>query len=823
MKNKAFISALACLIWAVSASAAAQDIVVDTLELAKAVSKTPATLLQGQVSGVRVSAVDGSPNGAVNTNIRGLNTLHGDGQPLWVVNGVILTNGLSQNLNAFWQKGGYTTKGDELPNYSELSYSSALNGLSFLGAYDIESIEVLKDVAATAIYGTQGANGVILVNTKLPQEGKFAIRWDSNLITEVANRYGSALRPGFSHNHSVGVSGSSEGTAYNISGYLRNGFGVVKNTGETYGGLNVNFETKTNSFIWFGLNSTVSAGVQHNAAGVAYLGRPSTMIVSRYPNRFTGDTLEGWEKDYDDDVEDYRAVSSVYLTVNFMPGLSLKASFGEDFQSNTRRIWYGEGTSFGAANKGAASIMSSTLFNYNARMDLNFQRYIATKHRVSAQLVAEAIGSKNKFGVMNGTTFELMYLRARGLSSSSSRAVPYKFTRDYNIVGTYATLSYDYDGIAGLNASYRADFSLKYGKQPMSYPAVDAYLDLRKLALASNEVVTGLKLKAGYGIAGHEDYVPYEMLGNYLREYPTVDRGTEVYYDGLNRLRSSEWNVGVELALLDRIRFAAKYYDKQTRDSFEIWNFSKILGSYHTWAPKGAVEYCSVGTLSNAGFEFDLDADIIKTSKLKWNVYANAAFNVNRVTSISYDDIAGRNIGKNIYVNVNPLGSSISSLYGYVNDENGDICDLNGDGNISDADKKVLGSTLPKFCGAFGTTLSVAGFTVDLAADGAAGHNIANLNKLIAEGRTKLSSKYVEKGDYLRLSRLSLSYQIPLKTNVVKKLSVNATATNLFTISRYSGWNPDVNCFGNSALSQGVDYGSYPMVRSFVVGVSAIF
>jgi len=822
--NRRISSAIFALLVASSVGASAQDTILDTLGFDKAVAKSPAGLIQGRVSGVHVSNIDGNINGAQNTNIRGLNSLHGDSQPLWIVNGVVLTNGLSQNLNAFWQEGGYTTKGDPIPDYSELSYSSALNGMAFLDPYDIEKIEILKDISATAIYGSQGANGVIIVTTRLPKDREFNLQWNSNFSADFSSRTGTAFRTGFTQNHYVGVGGSHNGTSYNVSANLRNTNGTVARASDLFGGLNVAFETKANQYVWFGFNSTLSAGAQHNSAGTAYLGKPSTMILSRYPNRFAGDTVEGWMKDYDDDVEDYRAVSSAYLQINIIPGLNIKAKLGTDFESNTRRIWYGAMTSFGAANNGAAAVMSSTLFNYNAALEINFQRYFAKVHHFAAQLAVDAIGSKNKFGVMNGTNFELPYLRARGLSSMGSRAVPYKFSRDYNIVGTYLNLAYDWDQKIGVDALLRSDFSLKYtGSQAILYPSANAWIDIHKLAFPGQKTVSSLKVRGGYGSAGREEYVPYEMLGNYLRSYPSVKQGTEVYYDGLNRIRSNEWTVGFEIGFVDRVCLGLKYYDKQTDDIFQIWNFGKISGSYYTWAPNGTIEYSTTGKLGNAGFELDINAEIIKTSSVRWNLNLNGAYNINRVSEIDYSDALGRNIGKNIFVNIHPVGGSASSLYGYINGPNGELLDLNGDGNITDADRKVLGNSIPKFTGAFGTTLWVQRFTVDLMLDGAAGHEIANLNKLIAEGRTKLSSNYIEKGDYLRLSRLSLGYEIPVKAKAIKGFKVSATATNLFTLTNYSGWNPDVNCFGNSALSYGVDYGSYPIYRSVLLGISMTF
>ena len=130
---------------------------------------SPADLLDGTVSGVRVSSVDGNPDGARNVNIRGLNTIRGDSQPLWVVDGVILSNELTRNLDGFWQ-------------FGEASYSAPLNGIPFINPEEIERIEILKDVSATALYGALGANGVIIITTKKGSAGqKLKVTYDGNV------------------------------------------------------------------------------------------------------------------------------------------------------------------------------------------------------------------------------------------------------------------------------------------------------------------------------------------------------------------------------------------------------------------------------------------------------------------------------------------------------------------------------------------------------------------------------------------------------------------------------------------------------------------
>ena len=823
MKYNKIIIAAMCL--AVSSICVSAQVVTDTLEFSKSVSVTPASILKGKISGVRVSSTDGGPNSALNVNIRGINTIHGDSQPLWIVDGVMLSNGLNQNLDAFWQRGGFTTKGDPIPDYSELSYTSAMNLMAFINPYDIESIEVLKDASATAIYGSQGANGVILVKTKTPSEGAWNVRAAANCGVDFGNRTGNAFRPAVSGNYTAGVGGNVNNVSYDVSAFFRNTNGVVPRTSSNYGGLKVSMETRANSVVWFGMSTLLGLGNFSNAAGPAYLGKPSTMMLSRYPDRFSGDSVDGWLDDFDDDVEDYRAVTSINLRINFTPNLYLKIDGGADINNNTRRIWYGQGTSFGARVNGAASIMTSTLFNYNGRALLSYNCYISGRHHLTANLSADAVGCKNKFGVMNGTTFDLPYLRARGLSAMSSSANAHKFTRHHVIWGVYGSVNYDFDGFFKINALYRGDFSPKYtGPKHIGYPELDAELNLHKIIFPEFKAVSDFVILGGYGTSGREEYVPYELLGNWMNEYPSIDAGTEVFHDGLQRLFTREWNAGIRLGFASgRVNLSAKYYNRQTKDNFDIYNFGKESGTYIIWATKGKVEYSSAALLRNSGFEFDFDAYILSGRTVSWSLFANASYNANRIVEAPASEMTGGSVGKNIYVNAFVPMRPAASFYGYIDKEEGGLKDLNNDGEITDVDKVILGNPVPVVSASLGSTLSLYGATLDILFDGAFGHDIVNAGKMIVSGRSKLSSNYVEKGDYFRLSRLSVGYDIPLKSRIVKKLKVNVSALNLFTVTGYSGWNPDVNCFGSSVRTTGIDYGSYPTVRTVTLGLSCNF
>lgn len=769
----------------------AQDSVKDTLNIGRQSAQSPADLLRGRISGVRVSLTDGNPNGFISTQIRGLNSLRGDSQPLWIVDGVILGNGPKDNIDAFWQRGGITSKGDIIPDYSGLSYTSRLNDLAFLDPYTIENITVLKDISETALYGAQGADGIILISTRMPAEERL-INIHSNLAWNFS---------GFGHNHSASIGGKIKQTSYNVSGYFRHNDYSDRHSKSDFGGISLGFRSEASAIIQFGLNSSLTVGKQSSAAGAAYFGRPSLMMLERYPSLFPYDTKTGWVEDYDDDTKDYRALISAFVNVKLSHALLLRVNMGADFQNNTRYIWYGEGTSFGKENAGAASVLSSALLNANASVNLEYNRYFASRHHLKANISGDVNGYYNKYGVINGTSFELPYLRAHGVHASGSRSVPYRFTRSHLLAGTYLSAAYDYNSYAGINALVRVDFSPKYGNQPMIYPAASIFTDFKKILLPDNKFVSDLKLTAGWGKAGKEISIPYELLYKYQTSFPEAVPGTAIYYDGLGRINSNEWNVGLQTRFWgERIFLSAKWYHKTTSDDFDVWFFGKHSGNFWTKAHQGQVLSSDSVILKNTGFEFDAVAEIFRDRLISWTVRGNLSLNQNKMD-----------------------GMSVATITGFRENSDGSPEDINGDGALTDSDKVPLGFSIPKLHGGFGTKFSVENFTLDIQFDGAAGHQIANLSKLFGDGKQLLSASYVENGDFLRLSRVSAMYDIRLKRTWIKALGVSLSATNLFTAGTYSGWNPDVNCYGVDARSAGTDYGSFPIPRSLILGISAKF
>ena len=781
MKIKFAISVLAL---SASFLAGAKDNVVkDTLQFDRALASHPAAMLQGRISGVRVSATDGNINGAQNIYIRGVNALRGDSQPLWIVDGVIVNSSFNQNREAFF-------------NYDEDSYSSPINALAGIDLFDIESIEILKDISSTAIYGSKGANGAVIIKTKRGSKNGFDVTWNSNVGLSTSPIEGAVK--GLSHNHHIRLDGSKAKTDFSLSASLRKTTGVVSGNDNLFGGVRANLDTKASDVISFGAAMSADMGKAYSVGGTSYYGEPSRTLSMRYPSLFTGDTVEGWQEDYDDEADERRASGSAYLCFNFTPSLVWKNTVGIDYHNLERYIWYGNGTSFGLENNGAAGILMTGVFKYNVQSLLSWDKTLAQKHNITVSGAFEALGENTQYNATNSADFFSHTLRARGLDLGSNWSENHLYDHDYSTFGGFVKAAYDYDSLAGANAMVRADKTAAYDSQAKIYWAANAFVNLRKAFLSDSEAVSTLKFKVGYGTAGKEQYVPYGYFGNYLTgAYPVYDNENtfERYYDGVNLLKSTELNVGIDFGLLaDRLFLHLGYYDKSTDDNFAIYDFNKNASVFKALS--------QTTNIANKGFEADVNLGIISSGSFTWDFFGNVAMNTNSLTAVDANDATGKSVGSGLVVNANKTGSPVGAL-----------C----------YEGKILGNPIPKCTYALGTTFKAFGFVIDVLADGANGFDVLNLGSVLMEDATP-SEKYVERGDFFRLGRVSLGYSVPVrKIKWIKAIDFSLSGLNLATLTKYSGWNPDVNCFGTSAFSAGIDYGSYPSMRSVVLGINLKF
>ena len=822
MKRIRYILPLILSAIAAMPAAKAQDI----SEIRGMAEDNAAGLLRGMFPGVSVSAIDNNPNGALNVNIRGVNSLRTDNQPLWIVDGVMLSQDLNQNLDAFWQ-------------FGEMSYTAPLDPLASIPVSQIESIEVVKDISSLALYGGRGANGVVIVTTKSGLKGKELV-WSSKLGLNSNASFSSPLT--LSHKHTVSMRGGNERTHYNIAGEFSDAKGATPRSGSRFGRLAARLDARANKTVWFGMNAKVSLGKTENPSGTAWLGRPSYMLALRDASLSPGTSARQWLDDYDDDSRDYRALVGSYITLNILKGLKLDIEGGADLQADDRIIWYGASTEMGAAgpdnpNGGAAATLTASMFSYNGSAKLDYRRFFAGTHMLHLAAGGELTGSNYYFNTMNGTDFASHVLRGKGLGLSGSLPRNQILRSIYFREGAWACLEYSWDDKIGFRASCRMDYTPKYRQYGTRiFPAGEAFADLHKLFFRKAGVLSSLMLKAGYGIGGREQYIPYGRTRYYLSgEWLRPEPGQESFCDGVDYLETQEYHISASAGLLkDRIRVSLTWYDRLTEDKYVLYSFSSApnitrYGTFYKRVTSPSEMFSRSSSISNKGFEASLEAVPVASGDWRWQISLNGAYNLNRMESSNVDDYHGRAVGHGIFCSCNVVGSPVSSLYGYKADAAGNYLDTTGEGRITPADKTILGNTIPKFTAALNSRLSWRRLSFEIALDAATGHQRADINTLVRDGVTDtdgkvvLSSKYVQDASFLRLDYAGLEYQIPWKTRRIKETAVRFAVKNPFLITKYDGWNPDVNSFGVNALSNGFDYGSFPFVRSFIAGISVKF
>ena len=399
-------------------------------------------------------------------------------------------------------------------------------------------------------------------------------------------------------------------------------------------------------------------------------------------------------------------------------------------------------------------------------------------------------------------------------------------------------------------------------------------------------VFSNLKFRLSFGQTGNQGIGSYRTLtvldaANYA--YKTLERGVaQIDWRGeanphLKWETTNQFNAGIDFGFLDnRLQFTVDYYFKKTFDLLQ--NVSRPYSSGY------GQMLINSGNVTNEGLELTLSYDVLKHKDWKWTLNANMSFNRNKIGGLDGDQFATSLWSKYDEMFIQRNGCPIGALYGYVEDGYFDTVsevlatrqyssyseeealkmvgevkyrDMNGDGYIDKQDRVIIGDTNPKFTYGFTSNLSYKGWGLSFMLQGSQGNDILNLNtasmtledvgNITVEAYNnrwteankanalyprpsagnqrvmEISNRYVENGSYMKMKYLTLSYDWVKPFRFMEKLRLAFTANNLFTITKYSWMDPDVNAFGSDASRRGVDSYSYPSARSFTLSLNAVF
>lgn len=470
------------------------------------------SLLQGRAAGVQVTASDAAPGAAINMKIRGTGSLTGSSEPLYVVDGIIMNSTMDQNILS-------GESGTTAPSQ---------NGLTGINPQDIESFEVLKDASATAIYGSLGANGVVLITTKSGKTEKPKIQYTGSVSTshitnkrdlmtleeyipfknELGLAQGSsklqnlvidgkipvdwqdwATRQAWSHSHRMNISGKTDKTKYYVAGGYNDLQGVIRSTGSKAMDIRINFDQEVSSRLRIGtrtsfMHSKLNMTSGSNASAFASSGLLRQILTFRPYRLVAGseddyiDENEGvtdmdsedaygpspYLKDYEDFTKEYRVLSSVYLDIKLVKWLSMRTTVGVDYRYRTRQQYYGVTTSNGRNNGGMSQVSNKE--NMRLNIDHMFNaNYRFGKNRLEGTLGVTATTSTDKNRLNVGRSFSVLGFREEGLMYSGTINPPQYTLSPTNSLSFLGRVIYNYDERYVLTATFRADGTSKFAPE----------------------------------------------------------------------------------------------------------------------------------------------------------------------------------------------------------------------------------------------------------------------------------------------------------------------------------------------------------------------
>ena len=869
-------------------------------ELTKAPVTNVASAMQGRAAGVDVLQQGGIAGADVNIVVRGAASLTST-EPLYIVDGVF-TNG----------------------------------GLSTINPSDIETMQVLKDGAAAAIYGSRAANGVVLITTKSGQKGNVKVEANASYTMQtiahtpkflnaaqwrefanmVSKNSGLAAAPenvnpthpqvdtdwvdawtqnAPIYNADASISSGNEHGSYSFSLGLIDQKGLVKRSEFQ------KYTARSNSSWNFGrffLTENVQVTQRHRTPTSTFnIGMPSLPLMDEQGR------YNSWGPEYyiesenarrnnpfaglyarDAYTDNFDVMGGFSLGVNLCKGLKFTTSYSGNYTGKHgythTPIYYAKWDENGnpdndyGNNRNSMEESRNVSSNYTWDNVFNYDRTFG-EHGIQATLGHswmrefyryQGYSTINDLGATNVVGFSDLDGK---ISAGETNAALLSF---------FGRVNYDYAGKYLVSASLRRDESSKFHKDYRVgyFPAASIGWNIHKEKFLEGSAVSNLKLTASYGELGANFLSPYN--------FDDIAFGPIVYTTGGKRFgdghaaylktKNLKWetskttDVGIELGLFNNeVTFHANYFYKNNIDLLANINLNLSSGQIFEINSSNETPYVNTASVENKGFEFMAGWHKNLTKDFRFNLTGNMTILENKVLALGQNvqpiTAGGYSSKFNDAATITRPGDPIGSFYGYTIDgfdSKGNFIyhDYNGDDKVTADDKVIIGNPIPKYSYGINLDLFYRDFDFSMFFQGVAGNDIFNArkyeyyfnysNNMVVDvlnswtpdnnhtyvpvakttnydgGNSLPSTFYVEKGDYFRLKNIQLGYTLPenvTKKLFVKKLRVYATMSNVFTLTRYSGFDPEVS--SNTLFARGVDMNSYPNARNFTVGLNINF
>lgn len=887
-------------------------------------------LLQGNAPGVYVNSGDSQLGGLINVRIRGTSTLNGNKEPLYVIDGIIM-NDAAEDVGNANSNGG--TGSDPV--------QTTQSGLTGINPQDIQSIEVLKDASATAIYGSRASNGVVLITTKEGKSGRAKINLSAGLSFDHASKhidvlnaeeyiayrneknadyYSADFHPvnrdwqnelfhtSTTQSYRLSVNGGNDRANYYVAGGYLDNNGIIRNTGLSQADLRINYKYKLNKNLSLKGTFSLMRRVNDMTTGTdgqgnqrtsltrhAILAKPFADVDPEYDDD-SGLQLKptNWLTDYEDHSEENRTTASVAFDYKIMKGLTFHLMGSYDTRDKSRSRWYSTGVYTGMKVNGQLGYSElksqkkalEALFYYD--YTLNHVHHLSGTAGVTYER-----RDANRYGML-GEDFSIMSLGIHSMPYANKTYTNTHSLTNETTASSLLRVNYNYLDRYLVTVTGRVDGSSKFqkGNRYSFFPSVAlAWRVNQEEFLKESKWLSNLKIRLGWGMTGNQSISAYATQNTYGNvEYSTGSgqntvglHPSKIANPDLKWEATTQVNAGIDFgAFKNRLTFSVDVYHKETND---------ILQSMNTAVSTGYSSiYVNCGSIQNNGIEIAMNAVPVSTKDFTWTIGGNLSHNKNRITNLGlpetkygtevYEAYYGTNLSYyasaafpvNIFIKGKPLGlfwgyktngifQSDEEANGLVYNGNnlkaGDIAyiDTNEDGAINTEDRVILGDPNPDFTFGFNTSIKYKAFTLSAQFHGSVGNEVVNANKLdntnthydynllreayfeawrpdkpsntyprLDVPLSELTDRLVEDGSFLRLGTLSLTWDVPVKRlKQIKALQLTLSGRNLFTITNYTGYNPDINSFSNDPKRIGIDYGSAPITRSYSCTLNVTF
>lgn len=831
-------------------------------------------LIQGKVAGLVITKPDGAdPMAGYEIILRGTNTLTSGQGPLIIIDGVA---------------------GADLKN---------------LNFEDVESVDVLKDGSAAAIYGTRGTNGVILISTKRAKTGETSIEYSSQVIAQVNPRSVRTLSPDefryaiqtyapdkvgsiygastdwfkeitrsipVSQKHSLAISGGTDKFSHRTTFNIENNQGLLKdNEAKRYlfktnihqNALEGHLEMDYNFIM--GIRDYKPAN--YDLFYQAFIQNPTQPVYDPSNTAYGGySSLPGIEyynpvamlKERQRSGKSNDLGQNVRATLNLIPGLkwvNFISYEGSSWEENSYRTQYYPSR---IGRNGEAEISNGGNHNLQYESTVNYSRSF-NKHNIQALggYTYQEFGSNSSYMINSGFDTDIYGVNNIGAGSALQEGMGEmgSYKESNKLISFFGRLMYNYDGKYLASASFRREGSSRFGINNKwgSFPALSLGWRLKKESFMENVTwLNDLKLRAGYGVTGNQDFANYKSMilmgragkffynGAWINSYQPVSNPNP----DLRWEKKQEFNIGADFSVLNnRLGGSLDYYYRTSKD---------LLYTYNVAVPPYLYKelFTNLGTISNQGVELSLNGRPLERGNIQWNTIFTFTKNINKLKKFSNDEFTNKYIdigwiGGAIPLNSQRIeeGQSLGNFYGpvwlNVNEYGLDqFKNANPIGKVNPSDWEVMGNAYPFAVIGWSNSVTFKNWDFNMSLRSNIGGKVLNLYRLYYEnwqnigtknivhtqlenpefvGNAIYSSKYVEDATFLKLDNISIGYNLKIRQKYIKSLRLSLLAQDVFCITGYKGLDPEVNLSG---LEPGIERLSYyPRTTSVTFGLNISF